>query len=317
MRGLPIEIDSEVEVSRLPRTIDLLATAETSANQAQMRAKTPFQQISRYNQIEFKGQNDRLDVWDYLRIVARTSLYMGENKIRFDQMSVNIVCASTPRKVLENPYTPHVFEQIDDGRYQRPGYPQLTLIAINELPAIKRNYPLLMFASSVQKFRTFLNKVLSEGQLDYVYFAYHIQPQITEELMKMAGLYTLPRENLEFIAKDIGDELIDFLTLEQRLKGITAQERLEGITPQERLEGITPDQLVQTLDIDEMNQMIAEMRVKMVREKQSAVERIELLETFSDSDIELIQNEVYREQLWLDLELVEQEKIRGWIEARP
>ena len=48
-------IQTEVEVSRLPRTIDVLVTVGTQAELERIRIETPFFYFLRYNQLEFKG----------------------------------------------------------------------------------------------------------------------------------------------------------------------------------------------------------------------------------------------------------------------
>ena len=50
----------------------------------------------------------------------------------------------------------------------------------------------------------------------------------------MAGKSRSYQKNLEFIAKDIGEELIPFLSKEKMLEHITPEERLSGLTPEER-----------------------------------------------------------------------------------
>ena len=56
----------------------------------------------------------------------------------------------------------------------------------------------------------------------------------------MAGKQSSYRKNLEFIAKDIGEELIPFLSKEKMLKHITPEERVRGLTLEERLRGLDP-----------------------------------------------------------------------------
>ena len=64
----------------------------------------------------------------------------------------------------------------------------------------------------------------------------------------MIGTTTIPRENLEFIAKDIGSELVPFLTPEQLVNltpqqrlvvGMSLEQRLAGMSLEQRLAGMT------------------------------------------------------------------------------
>ena len=58
---------------------------------------------------------------------------------------------------------------------------------------------------------------------------------IMKEVLTMAGISaTLSREDLEFMADDIGRELMAFLPLEERLAGASAEELLTVLTPEKR-----------------------------------------------------------------------------------
>ena len=49
----------------------------------------------------------------------------------------------------------------------------------------------------------------------------------------MMGITTIPEENLQFIAQDIGERLVPYLTPEARLKGLTPETMLKNFTPEQ------------------------------------------------------------------------------------
>jgi hypothetical protein len=51
----------------------------------------------------------------------------------------------------------------------------------------------------------------------------------------MAGIHHLPKKDLEFMAKDIGAEILPFLSPEERLQGLSSEERLRGLSPHDLL----------------------------------------------------------------------------------
>lgn len=71
-------LQTEVEVSRLPRTIDALITLATDEEVQRVRTETPFFYFSTYNQVEFKGREDPLTIAGSHLISGRTQLYLGE-----------------------------------------------------------------------------------------------------------------------------------------------------------------------------------------------------------------------------------------------
>ena len=67
----------------------------------------------------------------------------------------------------------------------------------------------------------------------------------------MAGKSSSYRKNLEFIAKDIGKELIPFLGTEDRMRGLTPDVRLRGLDAEDILHGLdseTREKLKQLLN---------------------------------------------------------------------
>lgn len=100
------------------------------------------------------------------------------------------------------------------------------MIVINELPVEPQYYPLLLFASSEQKFREFLEQVITVGEYTYVRYAYKVRPLATKEILTMAGVTSrLSRKDLEFMAGDIGSEIIAVMDAEMLLKGLSADKQ--------------------------------------------------------------------------------------------
>jgi len=97
-----ILLQTQVEVSRLPRTMDALVIVEQSDYLLKIRLETPFGYFCVYNQVEFKGKNDRLTIFGYHLILGRAHLYLGEKKISASEMTVTIISARKPIKVLRH-----------------------------------------------------------------------------------------------------------------------------------------------------------------------------------------------------------------------
>lgn len=198
----------------------------------------------------FKGEDDSLTIWDYHLILARMRLYLAKQKVTPNEMTVTIVCAGKPITVLHKSKEHAVFEALGNGYYKSDEKVAVYIIAINELPVIEQNYPLLLFASNKRKFREFLTQYLEEEKsYSYLSYAYRNQPQITREVLNMARLSEIPRENLEFMAQDIGKELIPFLAPEMLVARLTSQERVAGLPLQERVAGISAKEEKELLEL--------------------------------------------------------------------
>ncbi|MFN8486519.1 MAG: hypothetical protein U0350_02940 [Caldilineaceae bacterium] len=257
-------LQTEVEVSRLPRTIDALVTLNTDEEVLRVRTKTPFFHFLRYNQVEFKGREDPLTIAGCHLISGRTQLYLGEHGMAQEEMTVTIICAGKPRTVLTYVQTFQPFHQLEDGYYRNDAYPPVYLIVINELPITPKNYSLLLFASSDRKFRQFLEQLITEGNMRYIRYAYELRPEFTREVLRMAGIATsISRKDLEFMAKDIGPELIPFLKPEDVLKGLNAEKKrrlfqqlLASMNVEEWLSDITLEELIGDLKPEQRKKLL-------------------------------------------------------------
>ncbi|MDM8527329.1 hypothetical protein QUF58_03880 [Anaerolineales bacterium HSG24] len=202
---------TEVEVSRLPRTIDVVIELPHPEDPKRLAQQTPFIRFAEHNQIEFKGKADRLHIAGYQLIRGRSLFYMSEHQLLPPQMSVSIVCAGKPNKLLQT--SMFGFQAIEPGYYLGNEQPPTLIIVVNELPLIPKNYPLLLFASSEQKFRQFLQEIMADTAYHiYLHYAYIVRPTITKEEITMAESAYITKENLEFIIQDVGEQLMPLIT---------------------------------------------------------------------------------------------------------
>ena len=92
--------------------------------------------------------------------LGRANLYMGQNNLSSRNVTITIVCARTPRKVLREFQVDIEFESLGGGYYHSTDKLPVHIIAINQLEVTPENYPFLMFASSKTKFMAFLRDAI-------------------------------------------------------------------------------------------------------------------------------------------------------------
>ncbi len=279
---LAAKVQTQVEVSRLPRTIDALVTIDDEQARQNIRSQTPFFYFRRYNQVEFKGVPDPLNIWDYFLVRGRANLYLGEKKILPQQMTVTLVCARKPEAFLRHEEIAHKFvEHQTKGYYYSQGdMLAVHLIVVNALAIGPKNYPLLLFASSKRKFRQFLAQLVAERNYVYLTYAYHVQPKMTQEVIDMSHQYATDDDFFNFIIQRIEPQFLEYLDThpeswmtslekilpsvlprvkpelllaslapEERLAGLEPEERLAGLEPEERLAGLEPEERKKLFDL--------------------------------------------------------------------
>ncbi len=222
--------------------MDALVILKQPGEFEKVREKTAFSYFRIHNQIEFKGKNDPLTIFSYHLILGRTHLYLGEKEISASEMTVTIISARKPIKVLRHCQDDVRWEAAGVGHYVNTELLPVHLFVSNELPIEPKNYPLLLFAASKEKFCQFLERIVGEDNTVYIYYAHFVDYELTEEVLEMAGKYSSYRKNLERMAKDIGKELIPFFSTEDRVRGLTPEDLVRVLTPEELVRILTPEE---------------------------------------------------------------------------
>ncbi len=234
---LHIPINTEQEVSRKPRTIDIVITC-TEEEIEKAKRETPFDFLSNNNIIAFKSIADQLTIWEYHKIRARAYFYIAENRLAASDTIICAVCSSEPRKVLHQSQDTVEFTMITPWHYVSNEKIPFHVIIIRKLKTEFRNYPLLLFAP-MRKFKEFVKHAVENNRLKYLEYAYILHPQETKEVLMMTGNIPIPEENIKFIVNDLGierilrnadiDEVVRYIDIEDRLRGVNVEDRLRGV----------------------------------------------------------------------------------------
>jgi hypothetical protein len=234
-----VDIQTEVEVARLPRRIDAVVRVVPRALHA-IRYLTPFWYFLVYNVVEFKGPADALTIHGYQQILSRCYQYLAEHKLRTSELTLTLVSARTPRTVLSDPDIR--FKQIAEGYYfYDNGTLEVYLIATNELPIKPENYSLLLFASSKEKNQKIIEEIVKSERGELIQYAFLLHPDITEEVA-MANRFRLPRRNMELIAQYLGRDLVPFINPEDLFRESTPAQRLQGLTLEDRIDDLSDEE---------------------------------------------------------------------------
>lgn len=236
---LSLPVETQVEVSRLPRTMDALVVLRQTEDLEKVRSETAFSYFRVHNQIEFKGKADPLTRAGYRLILGRTNLYLGENDLSASEMTVTIVSARQPRKVLYHRTEDVRWEKIGVGHYVSTDLLPVHLFVSNELYIEPKNYPLLLFAASKEKFRQFVSRIVSEDNTIYIYYAHFMDYELTEEVLEMAGKQREYQKNLERITQDLlsvinKDEILKQMTPDDLARGLSSKEQLSRLNNEEQ-----------------------------------------------------------------------------------
>jgi len=225
---LQITIHTEQEVSRKPRTIDVVIIC-TPKDIEKAKRETPLDFLSKNNIVAFKSIADPLTIWEYHKIRARAHFYIAENKLAAEETIIIAVCASEPRKVLHSSQDTVEFGMIKPWLYVSNEKIPFYVVVIRKLKTEFKNYPLLLFAPE-KKFKEFVEHAIENNRLKYLEYAYILHPQITREVLMMAGRFPIPEENVKFIVEDLTPErILRHISVEDKLRSVDVEDRLRGV----------------------------------------------------------------------------------------
>ena len=261
-QGVGTDIQTEVEVSRLPLRVDVIIRIATQEALRAIQSVTPFWFFLIHNILEVKGPRDPLTIWEYDRILARARLYRSTHKVPFSELTLTMICAQTPRKLLSHPKLG--FERHRAGYYfsDHKGL-NVYLIAINELPTVPVNYSFLLFASSQARIQEVIKEIVITENVELLAYAYRMHPKLTKEISNMADKYT---RNLEYIAQNMGQDLLPYMSIEDRIRDLTPAQRLEGLDAAQRLEGLTPSEQLQGLSLEDILETLDDEKRETLRQ---------------------------------------------------
>jgi hypothetical protein len=197
-----VSIATEVEVGRLPRTIDIAIVCSQEESQ-KLALVSPFTFLARYNLLEFKSSSDPLTSAEYKRIIAIAYLYLAE--VGIDNLSMLTVCAVTagkPLKVLTQLSELVRFSNVSQALYKSEHFPFYVLV-IPELSIEEQNYPLLLFSKG-RKRKMFLKELVRRRAIEYLRLAYQLYPEDIMEVFSMSKDYPTLEENIRVIVNDLG-----------------------------------------------------------------------------------------------------------------
>ncbi|MEI6043481.1 MAG: hypothetical protein WCS37_03710 [Chloroflexota bacterium] len=262
-----------------------------------MLEETLFSFFRRFNIVEFKGENNQLNIDGFLRNEARMILFYLYNKeATFENMLNLIVSSRFPQSFFDYMEARQCkFEPEKDRPWlwrSRVGLQEVVVIVCRDLPLESRYYQWLLFApSDSRKWKAFVRMLAREGNLTLLERLRKLRPQEYEnmslEIKELLKEYTpeerkrymkalahgvafempdiareAPEELSEAIAKLSPEELdqtLAKLTPKQLLARVAPEERLAGISPEERLAGVAPEERLAGVTPEELSQTLSKL----------------------------------------------------------
>lgn len=260
-----VTVETQVEISRLPRTIDGIVTVTDPNALVELAAETPFAWFQQYNTVAFKGPSDPLNEHEYHLILGRNYLALGESKISAEQATFTIICGSMPRQQMKRLQRAGTLRKYSAGVYrirEERDPPQIFLVVINELPTDDPRYEMLLpFTSSKERFRQFLRRMFASRRMTILETVLRARLDWIQEFAMIAHGYDEFAPFAEFLTRSI------LLMSPEKRKDWITQEALPLLSPSELLADLTPEERLTDLSLNEFVRGIsAEQRKALLKQ---------------------------------------------------
>ncbi|MBM3240714.1 hypothetical protein FJZ31_30900 [Candidatus Poribacteria bacterium] len=180
-----IPVETQVEVSRRARTIDVVLSCQ--AQHLQRLNATAFGFFRRLNALELKSPEDPLDLADYMTIISRAYGLLAKQESEAEQLPTNatitIICSVRPDKILDDLQVfLGFFPTPEPGIYLNEQGIEKRIVVVTELEVIEKNYPLLILAKG-EKLLAFFEEVVEKSLTEYMEILFQVGFSIDPETM--------------------------------------------------------------------------------------------------------------------------------------
>ena len=134
------------------------------------------------------------------------------------------------------------WEEVDAGHYVSTDLLSVHLFVCDELAIEPKNYLLLLFAASEEKFRLFLEQIVGKDNWFYINYALRLRPKLTMEVLEMAEKSDVYQRRM--------DELTEVVT-----PYLNKEKLLNQMTPEERIRGLQPEDILRILDAETLEKL--------------------------------------------------------------
>jgi len=207
--------------------------------------------------------------------------YAKANQIPKNEMDAFLLCSKTPANKSLQRFSYKETNLVGVYHSDDERYAQVTLLVLNELSNEPQNIPLKCFASrknELQKtFETIQQRDLKSINLSVLRLICGLAELLLRGEFDM-NEHVITPGFLTDIGKDVLDNILQQMTISERLKGLDVKERLEGLDvsqiiprlekkkvlqqfePNERLEGLGTKERLEGLDEAEILEYLKSMR---------------------------------------------------------
>lgn len=214
-------------------------------------AETLFDFFRRLNVIEFKGENDLLDEYEFAKTEIRTTLlFIQQRPIEIENILNVIVSSRLPRRFF-NYMREHGcrFRRVTDKPWlwhSRVGLQDVFVVVCVDLPLDQRYFDWLVFApAGTRKWRSFLRLLIAEHNWSLLETLRRLRPKEYENMQiqidEILAAYS-PEEQAQYLA-DLAYALKRSLPrlakrnpelLSDVFSDLDSQELLTGLSPEQR-----------------------------------------------------------------------------------
>ncbi len=246
----PYVVELEKDLSLKQQFVDVIII-EQGDGYALSEVPDGLDNLGRHNVLSYKSHQESFTAWACDELLGHYVNYRKQVSPSMDTLlpinAFRLYGVSTryPQK-LAHITTLH---QIMEGVYELAwGSQQIRMIVLSQIPEAEQNAIWQLFSG--------IPEHISYGASHY---HWHIE-QLSTVIYELYTHYRLEGIPMPYTVtdycRDFTREHIDWLTPDERLKGIAPEERLKGIALEERIHNVSPDDVLKTLFPDDTGEHV-------------------------------------------------------------
>lgn len=239
-QGTAITVETEIDLSLKQQFLDVVLIRKGS-EPIPRPLPDGFEDLAAHNLVTFKSHQEALDGWTLCELVGHYVNYRKQYSPSMQDLlpesdfRLLAVCARFPQNLTQQVTLTPVRAGVYETRLVTMS---ARIIVVHQLPREEHNALLHLFSAR--------EELLRYGREHYRPHS----PETSSLLYKLFQTYgedlNMPDKLKEFVRQTI-DELLQSLSVEERLKGLSAEEVAKALPVEERLKGLSADEMVKSL----------------------------------------------------------------------
>ena len=258
-------VEVEKDLSLKQQYLDVIVIRKSEESLPEDEIPDGFENLKAHNLITYKSYHEPLDAWALDELTGHYVNYRKQISPSLSELfpaenfQLYAICTRLPEKLMKK----EVLHPIRPGIYGvKWGSQQVRVIVLSRVLKEKKNSIWHLFGA-----------VPGNVQYGAAHYQWHI-PNISTVISQLYERYQLEGIKMAYTVedyfRDLRKDVLESLTLEERLQGVPPEDLVKGTSPKELLKWIFSEDLLEGVSVEDIEKMIRLSKKKRQKSKQDS-----------------------------------------------